>query len=132
MKTKLLIMAVLSSSAGFALLASVPAALAQTSPPAAAEKPAAPAKKPAASMKRAAPAEEAPKGVSIAEKAQKCLKVPVDPQARLDCYDAAVKPDPNPNPPPVKGIRDCRHLVDKNDRLGCFDGFAEQIPKFTH
>ncbi len=125
MRIKLLI-TVLSLVAGFTLVALVPAALAQTPPPAAAEKPAAP-------MKRAAPAEEvAPKGVSIAEKAQKCLKIPVDPQARLDCYDAAVKPELNPNPPPVKGIRDCRHLVDKNDRLGCFDGFAEQIPKFTH
>ena len=125
MRIKLLI-TVLSLVAAFALVALVPAALAQTPPPAAPEKPAAP-------MKRAAPAEEvAPKGVSIAEKAQKCLKIPVDPQARLDCYDAAVKPELNPNPPPVKGIRDCRHLVDKNDRLGCFDGFAEQIPKFTH
>jgi hypothetical protein len=125
MKIRLLI-TVMLSAAGFALLASVPAALAQTPPPAAAGKPAAP-------MKRAAPAEEvAPTGVSIAEKAQKCLKIPADPQARLDCYDAAVKPELNPKPPPVKGIRDCRHLVDKNDRLGCFDGFAEQIPKFTH
>ena len=125
MRIKLLI-TVRSLAAAFALLALVPATLAETTPPAAAEKS-------AARMKRAAPAEEvSPKGVSIAEKAQKCLKIPVDPQARLDCYDAAVKPELNPNPPPVKGIRDCRHLVDKNDRLGCFDGFAEQIPKFTH
>ena len=125
MKTKLLI-TVMSLATGFTLVASVPAALAQTPPPAAAEKPAAP-------MKRAARAEEmAPKGISIAEKAQKCLKIPIDPQARLDCYDAAVKPELSANPPPVKGIRDCRHLIDKNDRLGCFDGFAEQIPKFTH
>lgn len=125
MKIRLLI-AVMSSAAGFALVASVPAALAQTPPRAATEKPAAP-------MKRAAPAEEVtPTGVSIAEKAQKCLKIAADPQARLDCYDAAVKPELNPKPPPVKGIRDCRHLVDKNDRLGCFDGFAGQIPKFTH
>lgn len=117
----------LSLVAAFALVALVPAALAQTPPPAAAEKPAAPVKP------RAAPAEEvAPKGVSIAEKAQKCLKILDDPQARLDCYDAAVKPEPKRVPPPVKGIRDCRHIVDINDRLGCFDGFAEQIPKFTH
>jgi hypothetical protein len=34
--------------------------------------------------------------------------------------------------PPVNGIRDCRYIVDINDRLGCFDGFAQQIPKFTH
>ena len=119
--------AVLSLVAAFAVVALVPAALAQTPPPATAEKPATP-KKP-----RAAPAEEATsKGVSIAEKAQKCLKIPDDPQARLDCYDAAVRPEPKGNPPPVKGIRDCRHLVDINDRLGCFDSFAQQIPKFTH
>ena len=124
MRTKLPI-TVLSLVAAFALVALVPAALAQTPPPA--EKPAAPMKP------RAAPAEEvAPKGVSIAEKAQKCLKILNDPQARLDCYDAAVRPEPNRNPPPVKGIRDCRRMVDINDRLGCFDGFAEQIPKFTH
>ena len=121
------LIAVLSLAAAFALGALVPAALAQTTPPAAAEKP-------AARMKpRAAPAEEvAPQGVSIAEKAQKCLKILEDPQGRLNCYDAAVPPQPNPHAPPVNGIRDCRHLVDINDRLGCFDGFAEQIPKFTH
>jgi hypothetical protein len=121
MMIKLLI-TVLSLVAAFALAAS-----AQTPPPAASEKPAAPVKP------RAAPAEEvASKGVSIAEKAQKCLKILDDPQARLDCYDAAVRPELNRNPPPVKGIRDCRHIVDINDRLGCFDGFAGQIPKFTH
>jgi hypothetical protein len=119
--------AVLSLTAAFALSALVPAALAQTTPPAAAEKPAA-AKRP-----KATPADEAAsQGVSIAEKAQKCLKIPEDPQRRLDCYDAAVKPQPSPKPPPVAGIRDCRFIVDINDRLGCFDGFAQQIPKFTH
>ena len=110
-----------------ASVASVPAALAQTTPPAAVEKPAAP-RKPSA-----APAEEvAPKTVSVAEKAQKCLKIEDETNDRLHCYDAAVKPQPNPNPPPVKGIRDCRHIVDTNERLSCFDGFAVQIPKFTH
>ena len=69
MRIKLLI-TVLSLAAAFALVALVPAALAQTTPPAAAEKPAAPMKP------RAAPAEEvASKNVSVAEKAQKCLKI---------------------------------------------------------
>ena len=127
MRIKLLI-AVLSLAAAFALAALVPAALAQTTPPAAAQKPAAPTEP------RAAPAEEvASKNASVAEKAQKCLKIEDDEtNARLHCYDAAVKPQPNPNPPPVKGIRDCRHIVDVNERLNCFDGFAVQIPKFTH
>jgi hypothetical protein len=116
-----------SLAAAFALVALTSAALSQTTPPAAAEKPAAPMKP------RAAPAEEvASRTVSIAEKAQKCLKLLDDPDGRLHCYDDAVPPQLNPNPPPVKGIRDCRHFVDLNDRLGCFDGFAQQIPKFTH
>jgi hypothetical protein len=124
MKIKLLI-AVLSLAAASALIALVPTASAQTTLPAAAEKPAAPMKR------RAAPAEEvASKKVSVAEKAQKCLKI--EDADRLNCYDAAVKPQPNPNPPPVKGILDCRRIVDAKERLACFDGFAVQIPKFTH
>jgi len=119
---------ILSLAAAFALAALVPAALAQTTPPAATEKPAAPMKP------RTAPAEEVASGtVSVAEKAQKCLKIDDDEtNDRLRCYDAAVKPQPNRNPPPVKGIRDCRHIVDVTERLNCFDGFAAQIPKFTH
>jgi flagellar motility protein MotE (MotC chaperone) len=121
------LIAVLSLVATFALMALVPAALAQTPPPDATEKPMTP-KKP-----KAAPAEEeAPKGVSIAEKAQKCLKITDEDQDRLTCYDAAVKPQPNPKAAPAKGIRDCRYLVDIDERLNCFDGFAVQIPKFTH
>ena len=118
------LVAVLSLAATFALVALVPAALAQTPPPDAAEKPVAP-KKP-----KAAPAEEAPKGISVAEKAQKCMKI--GDEDRLNCYDAAVKPQPTPKAPPAKGIRDCRYLVDVDERLNCFDGFAVQIPKFTH
>ena len=126
MRIKLRI-AVLSLAATFALVAVVPAALAQATPPAAAETPAAPMKR------RAAPAEEAaPKNVSVAEKAQRCLKIEDATMDRLNCYDAAVKPQPNPNPPPVKGILDCRHIVNLDDRLACFNGFAVQIPKFTH
>jgi hypothetical protein len=120
------LIAVISTAATLALAALVPAALAQTPPPAAEEKPV------ARSRPKAASTEEAPKGVSIAEKAQNCLKIEDETMERLNCYDAAVKPQPNPNPPPIKGIRDCRFIVDINERLGCFNGFAVQIPKFTH
>ncbi len=66
MRIKLLI-AVLSLATAFALVALVPAVFAQTMPPAAAETPMKP---------RVAPAEEvASKNVSVAEKAQKCLKI---------------------------------------------------------
>jgi len=127
MKIMLALMAVLSLTAAFVPEALVPAASAQSTPPASAEKPA------AAMKPKAAPAEEAAsKNPSVAEKAQKCLKIEDLTMDRLNCYDAAVKPQPNPNPPPVKGILDCRHIVDINERLGCYNGFAVQIPKFTH
>jgi hypothetical protein len=121
------LIAVVSLAATLALAASVPPALAQTTTPDATEKPVVP-KKP----KAAAAEEQAPKGVSIAEKAQNCLKIEDETMDRLNCYDAAVKPQPNPKAPPAKGIRDCRYLVDIDERLGCFNGFTLQIPKFTH
>jgi hypothetical protein len=120
--------AVLSLAATCTLAALTPVAFAETTtPPTTAEQPAAPIKpKPAPAREAAA------KNVSIAEKAQKCLKMRDDGNGRLDCYDAAVKPQPNPNAASAKGIRDCRHFVDENQRLSCFDGFAAQIPLFTH
>ena len=92
MRIKLLI-AVLSLATTFALATLAPAALAQTTPPATAEKP-------AASMKpRAALAEKVTsKNVSIAEKAQKCLKIVDKADGRLDCYDAVIPPKPKPKP----------------------------------
>jgi hypothetical protein len=76
--------------------------------------------------------ETASKTKSVAEKAQNCLKIDDATIARLECYDAAVPPKPTPKPPVVKGILDCRHLKEQDERLACFNGFAEQIPKFTH
>jgi hypothetical protein len=127
MRIKLALIAALSLTASFAPEALISPASAQSTPPASAEKPAAPMK-----PKAAPTAEVASKNPSVAEKAQKCLKIEDESMDRLNCYDAAVKPQPNPNPPPVKGILDCRHIVDINERLGCYNGFAVQIPKFTH
>ena len=72
------------------------------------------------------------KGKSVAEKAQNCLKIDDATIARLECYDAAVPPKFMPKPPVVKGILDCRHVKEQDERLACFNNFAEQIPKFTH
>ena len=67
---------------------------------------------------------------SIAEKLLACLEIDDNTQNRLDCYDAAVKPMPMPNPPPAKGVRDCRFLDEPTERMTCFNGFAEIIPHF--
>jgi hypothetical protein len=114
------------------------AAFAQTTPPQgnaaqAAPEQTAPAAAEAKPARLAKPMQEtASKGKSVAEKAQNCLKIDDATIARLECYDAAVPPKLMPKPPVVKGILDCRHVKEQDERLACFNNFAEQIPKFTH
>jgi hypothetical protein len=98
-------------------------AFAQTTPPADGDKP------PAVQAK---PRPPVPSSKSIAERVQACLKIDDGTKYRLDCYDAVVAPKPKPNPAAAKGVLDCRFLKEEDARLDCFNGFTEQIPKFTH
>jgi hypothetical protein len=67
---------------------------------------------------------------SIAEKLQDCLTLDDGTKDRLDCYDAVIPPKPKPNPPAAKGVMDCKFVQEQDERLTCFNGFAESIPKF--
>jgi hypothetical protein len=99
------------------------AAMAQDKPPpAAGAKPAAPAKQ---AKPKAAPA----KPQSIAAKLQACLDIDDATKERLNCYDAIFKPTPKPKAPAAKGVMDCRFFKEEDERLTCFNGFAEKIPK---
>jgi hypothetical protein len=114
---KMLALIVLLYSAG---------AFAQSAPPAADDgggggKPPAPA--------RAKPHNTASR--SIAEKLQDCLTLDDGTKDRLDCYDAIIPPKPKPKPPAAKGVMDCRFIQEQDERLVCFNGFAESIPKFS-
>jgi hypothetical protein len=101
------------------------AAFAQDKPPPAAAKPAAPAKQAKQAKPKAAPA----KPQSIAAKLQACLEIDDATKERLICYDAVFPPTPKPKPPAVKGVTDCRFIKEEDERLTCFNGFAEKIPK---
>ena len=113
MKKKMLALVVLLYSAG---------AFAQSAPPAEDAKP------PAAPT-RVKP-HNAASNRSIAEKLQDCLPLDDGTKDRLDCYDAVIPPKPKPNPPAAKGVMDCRFIQEQDERLVCFNGFAEAIPKF--
>jgi hypothetical protein len=78
------------------------------------------------------PRNAAPKGKpqSIAAKLQACLEIDDATKGRLDCYDAVFPPKPNPKAPAAKGVADCRFTKEEDERLTCFNGFAERIPKF--
>jgi hypothetical protein len=100
------------------------AVLAQDKPQPAA-KPAAQAKPAKQAKPKAAPA----KPQSIAAKLQACLEIDDATKERLNCYDAIFPPTPKPKAPAAKGVTDCRFIKEEDERLTCFNGFAEKIPK---
>jgi hypothetical protein len=73
----------------------------------------------------------APKGKpqSVAVRLQACLEIDDGTKDRLSCYDAVIPPTPKPKPPKAKGVADCKFLKEEDERLACFNGFAESIPK---
>jgi hypothetical protein len=120
MKKLLALIVVLHATAAF----SQPAFAQQDDAP-----PPAAAKQPAHHAKSKAPAGP---GKSLAEKLLACLEIDDETKDRLDCYDAAVPP----KPPKTKagatnGVMDCRYVKEEDERLKCFNGFAEKIPKFS-
>jgi hypothetical protein len=99
------------------------AAMAQDKPPPAA------GTKPAAQAKQAKPKAAPAKPQSIAAKLQACLDIDDATKERLNCYDAIFPPTPKPKAPAAKGVMDCRFIKEEDERLTCFNGFAEKIPK---
>jgi hypothetical protein len=87
--------------------------------------------KPHSAKTAAAPApKESGQPKSIAKRLQACLEIDDGTKGRLDCYDAVFAPKPNPKAKPAKGVADCRFTKEEDERLKCFNGFAESIPKF--
>lgn len=66
---------------------------------------------------------------SIAVQLQACLEIDDGTKDRLNCYDAVIPPAPKPKPAKAKGYADCRFFKEEDERLACFNGFAESIPK---
>jgi len=66
---------------------------------------------------------------SVAVKLQECLDLDDGTKGRLDCYDAIFAPKPNPKAPEAKSVADCRFKKEQDERLACFNDFAERIPK---
>jgi hypothetical protein len=101
------------------------AAMAQGSPPTVGGKPLVQVKPRGPAPKQAA----TPKHQSIAARLQACLEIEDATKGRLDCYDAIFPPKPNPKAPAAKAVADCRFTKEEDERLTCFNGFAERIPK---
>jgi hypothetical protein len=128
MRELILALAILSPAVAFAQGAAAPATTA--SPPATVGgKPLVQVgvKKPPAAKKEAAGNKEAPK--SVAQKLQACGDIDDATKERLQCYDAIFAPQPKPKAPAAKGANDCRFQKEEDERLTCYNGFADKIPK---
>ena len=79
------------------------------------------------SKKSAAAKKEKP--LSPAQKLQACQDIDDATKERLNCYDAVYKPQPKPKAPAAKAVSDCRFLKEEDERLTCFNGFVDKLPK---
>jgi hypothetical protein len=125
MRKMILALAILYPVAALAQGTSTPAAPA--APPTVGDKPLVQVKPKGAAGKKA---EKQPaKPQSIAQKLQACQDLDDGTKDRLNCYDAIFKPEPKPKPAAAKGVNDCRFLKEEDERLACYNGFADKIPK---
>jgi hypothetical protein len=85
--------------------------------------------KTAATEKPAAPA----KPKSMAGKLQACLDIDDATKERLNCYDAVIPPKPkakqNAKAAPPKAVTECGAIKEEDERLTCYNGFVEKLPK---
>jgi len=86
-------------------------------------------KKPATGKKSEKPPAPPAKPQSVAQKLQACQDIDDATKERLTCYDAIFKPEPKPKAPAAQGVNDCRLLKEEDERLTCYNGFADKIPK---
>jgi hypothetical protein len=70
-----------------------------------------------------------PIGKSIATRLQSCQDLDDQTKERLICYDEVLKPAPKPKPGAAKTVMDCKFIKEEDERLGCYNGFVDSMPK---
>jgi hypothetical protein len=70
-----------------------------------------------------------PAGKSIATRLQSCQNIDDQTRERLSCYDEVLKPAPKPKPGAAKTVMDCKFIKEEDERLGCYNGFVDSMPK---
>jgi hypothetical protein len=66
---------------------------------------------------------------SMAVRLQACLDIDDGTKERLNCYDAVLPPAPKPKAGTAKAVTDCKFSKEEDERLACFNGFVESMPK---
>ncbi|WP_024510641.1 hypothetical protein [Bradyrhizobium sp. ARR65] len=103
-----------------AVLCSAPAFAQSAPPPMVGDKP----------LVQVKPRSAAPtKPQSMAVRLQSCLDIDDGTKERLNCYDAVIKPEPKEKAATAKRVTDCKFTKEEDERLACFNGFVESMPK---
>jgi hypothetical protein len=71
----------------------------------------------------------AAKSQSVGVRLQACLEIDDGTKERLNCYDEVIKPEPRDKAPKAKRVTDCKYAKEEDERLACFNGFVENMPK---
>jgi hypothetical protein len=121
MRKIILALAVLYPAAAFAQTTTTPAPAA---PPTVGGKPLV-----QVGSKKSAGKEAPAKPLSVAQKLQACQDIDDATKERLNCYDAIYAPQPKSKAAAAKSVSDCRYVKEEDERLTCFNGFADKIPK---
>ena len=69
------------------------------------------------------------KPLSIAQKLQACQDIDDGTKERLNCYDVVYAPQPKPKAAAAKSASECRFQKEEDERLTCYNGFVDKIPK---
>jgi hypothetical protein len=74
-----------------------------------------------------------PTGKSVATRLQSCQDIDDLTKERLICYDTVLPPAPKPKPGPKAGaaktVMDCKFIKEEDERLTCYNGFVDSMPK---
>jgi hypothetical protein len=70
-----------------------------------------------------------PTGKSVATRLQSCQEIDDQTKERLACYDEVLKPAPKPKPGTAKTVMDCKFIKEEDERLTCYNGFVDSMPK---
>ena len=98
-------------------------------PPMIGDKPLVQVKSKGAKGKSEAKSEAKAKPQSTAVKLQECLEIDDGTKDRLNCYDAVIPPAAKPKATKAKAVADCRFTKEEDERLACYNGFVENMPK---
>jgi len=65
----------------------------------------------------------------MAVRLQACLEIDDGTKERLNCYDEVLPPAPKPKAAKAKAVTDCKFTKEEDERLACYNGFVESMPK---